>query len=272
MNLFTDLVYRRIPQAVGVYVTGAWFGVEVASVIFEAFEFPQAAQRTVILLALAGFPLAMVFGWRYNLTARGIERTPEKAGWFARFFLAVILITIVAASIMVQRGALTTSADATRSVAVLAMRDGSQVQEDAGLGQALGDEILLELSALQGMRVVARTTSYGLSNTVDDVQRLVEELDVQFVIEGSLQRSPGRLRAIVSIVDARTGYCVWTGAFEDAAGDAPMFAENVAAGVVQHLAGIAGLAAPDLQVLAQTESAAISDDGLMADVRGSLGR
>ena len=58
------------------YVVGAWVVLQVADLAFESFGFPGTALRYLWYAAIAGFPIALVFGWRYDITSSGIRKTP----------------------------------------------------------------------------------------------------------------------------------------------------------------------------------------------------
>lgn len=75
MKLGQDLRRRHIFRLVGLYVFGAWVVIEVASVFFPAWGVPDTALRYLIIAAVLGFPIALVFGWFFDITASGIVRT-----------------------------------------------------------------------------------------------------------------------------------------------------------------------------------------------------
>src|SRR5205085_3376803 len=51
--------------------------VQIATQVFPFFEIPSWAVRLVVLLLIAGFPVALVLAWAYELTPEGIKRTDE---------------------------------------------------------------------------------------------------------------------------------------------------------------------------------------------------
>jgi hypothetical protein len=71
-----DLNRRRVFRLAGLYIVGAWLAIQVASVFFPAWGIPETALRYFILAAIICFPLALVFGWRYDITSQGLVRTP----------------------------------------------------------------------------------------------------------------------------------------------------------------------------------------------------
>jgi hypothetical protein len=52
---------------------------QVADLAFESWDIPSSALRYIWLGAILGFPVMLIFGWRYDITAQGIVRTPPAA-------------------------------------------------------------------------------------------------------------------------------------------------------------------------------------------------
>ena len=72
MKFWQDLRRRRIYRLVGLYVVGAWLVLQVADVMFPAWGIPDTAIRYLVIAALLGFPIALAFGWFFDITAEGI--------------------------------------------------------------------------------------------------------------------------------------------------------------------------------------------------------
>ncbi len=78
MNKFWRELRRRKVLRVALFYGGAgWVVVEGASVIFPAIGVPEQALTFTVVLFIVGFPLALLLGWRYDLTSHGIERTGQ---------------------------------------------------------------------------------------------------------------------------------------------------------------------------------------------------
>jgi len=60
------------------YIVGAWVVLQVADLAFESWDIASSALRYVWLGAILGFPITLVFGWRYDITTKGIVRTPQR--------------------------------------------------------------------------------------------------------------------------------------------------------------------------------------------------
>ena len=74
-KIVRELRRRRVFRLAGIYVISAWVAVQVASEAFPGLGIPEAAIRFVWLGAILGFPLALIFGWFYDITSQGIVRT-----------------------------------------------------------------------------------------------------------------------------------------------------------------------------------------------------
>jgi membrane associated rhomboid family serine protease len=75
-NLLGELTRRRVFRMTVIYIVAAWVVVQVASEAFPALNIPEGAIRYVWIAALIGFPVAVLFSWKYDITASGIRRTP----------------------------------------------------------------------------------------------------------------------------------------------------------------------------------------------------
>lgn len=75
MKFWQDLRRRHVLRIVGLYIVGAWVAIEVASTFFPAWGIPDNALRYLIFAAVLGFPIAVIFGWLFDITSDGIVRT-----------------------------------------------------------------------------------------------------------------------------------------------------------------------------------------------------
>ena len=75
-EFFRELRRRRTFRTAGLYIVGAWLVMQVADTFFPAWGLPDAALNALLIAAILGFPLALIFGWFFDVTAHGIVRTP----------------------------------------------------------------------------------------------------------------------------------------------------------------------------------------------------
>jgi non-specific serine/threonine protein kinase len=99
---------------------------------------------------------------------------------------------------------------AERSIAVLYFENLSGVKEDEYLRDGITEDILTDLSKIKGLNVFPRTVVLAFRDqnaTAADVSR---QLRADFALEGSLRRSGNRLRINTQLVDAASGFPVWS--------------------------------------------------------------
>jgi TolB-like protein/Flp pilus assembly protein TadD/DNA-binding winged helix-turn-helix (wHTH) protein len=95
-----------------------------------------------------------------------------------------------------------------RSIAVLPLIDTSPGGGNAYLGEGLAQELSARLSRIRGLRVASRTSTSAIKDR--DVHTIAQTLGVRHVLEGSVHREGDQLRVTAQLVDASTGYNIWS--------------------------------------------------------------
>jgi len=99
---------------------------------------------------------------------------------------------------------------AQRSIAVLYFENLSGVKEDEYLRDGITEDILTDLSKIKGLNVFPRTTVLAFRDQKATAADISRQLRADFALEGSLRRSGNRLRINAQLVDAATGFPVWS--------------------------------------------------------------
>src|SRR5205814_3216265 len=74
-SFFAELKRRNVYKVAIGYGVVAWLLIQVATQVFPFFEIPNWVVRLVVLLIIAGFPIAVVIAWAFELTPEGLKRT-----------------------------------------------------------------------------------------------------------------------------------------------------------------------------------------------------
>jgi TolB-like protein/DNA-binding winged helix-turn-helix (wHTH) protein/tetratricopeptide (TPR) repeat protein len=104
--------------------------------------------------------------------------------------------------------------EAVTDIAVLPFDDLSEEPGNAFLGDGLTDELISSLGQVEGLKVVARSSSLGFRNRHEDVREIGDILQVQAVVEGTVKRSGDRIRISARLSSTRDGYVLWSRIFE----------------------------------------------------------
>src|SRR6266436_2783757 len=225
-NFFAELKRRNVYKVAIAYAVVAWLLMQVASQIFPFFEIPNWAVRLVVLLLIIGFPVAVILAWAFELTPEGIKRAEDvdvsksvgrKTGRKLDFFIIAVLLLVIAILVFQRlhpNVSPAVSSSLEKSIAVLPFVDLSQAKDQEYFCDGISEEILDALAKVEGLRVVARTSSFSFKGKNADVSEIAQKLNVQNVLEGSLRREGNRIRITAQLINARNGFHIWSDTYE----------------------------------------------------------
>jgi TolB-like protein len=81
------------------------------------------------------------------------------------------------------------------------------------------ESLTTDLSRISGSFVIARNTAFTFKNKAVDIKKVGRELNVRYVLEGSVQRGGSRLRVNVQLIDTETGNHLWAERFDKPVAD-----------------------------------------------------
>jgi adenylate cyclase len=108
----------------------------------------------------------------------------------------------------------TAAAANQKSIAVLPFVDMSQAKDQEYFCDGISEEILDALAKVDGLRVVARTSSFSFKGKNADVGDVANKLNVENILEGSLRREGNRIRITAQLINARDGFHLWSDTYE----------------------------------------------------------
>ena len=245
MSLFSELKRRNVIRMGGLYVVGSWLLVQVAGTVLPWFSVPESILRGMVVLVAIGFLPALAFAWIYELTPDGIKRdaevnpaesiAPQTARRMNRLIIAVLLLAIayfafdrlvlaprrdaalVAATTQTVKAAATTQAGPEadrRSIAVLPFVNMSGDKDNAYFSDGISEEILNVLARTADLHVAARTSSFSFQGKKLEIPEIAHDLNVRMVLEGSVRKQGDRVRITAQLIDAKTGFHVWSQTYD----------------------------------------------------------
>jgi TolB-like protein/Flp pilus assembly protein TadD/DNA-binding winged helix-turn-helix (wHTH) protein len=235
--LIAELKRRNVFRVAAAYGIVAWLLVEAASVVLPALHLPEWVLTLLVFLVVAGFPLALILAWAFELTPEGIERetavdraksitrqTGHKLDFAIIGLLVVALIFVVVDHYVLEAEperaeAPTEHAPAAkpvargRSIAVLPFANMSQDVATEPFTNGIYDDILTHISKIRDLKVIARTTMERLDPNLG-VQEIGTKLGVAAVLEGGVQRVGDRVRINVQLNDCETESHLWAETYD----------------------------------------------------------
>ncbi len=256
-RFLAELKHRNVYRAAVVYAAVGWALLEAADVVLPRLGFPDWAVNVVLAVVLLCFPLAIVFAWIFDLNTQGIVRTaplsPQTTSHrlnlpaIVEFVLICILVItvgylyvdrlslkkrLIEPEIAVQKTPAIPNPEKYRAIAVLPFADMSEAGDQAWFAEGIAEELLIALSQVKPLSVTGRTSSFAFKNTNKTIAEIAEILGVQAVLEGSVRRFGERVRITAQLVDAGSGYQIWSGSYERKVADIFQLQDEIAKSIV----------------------------------------
>lgn len=165
--------------------------------------------------------------------------TERRMTWAARpgAWLAAALVPAAAAAVIMLAPARHPGAAAPppHTVAVLPFTVPGQEAGQDEFADGISTELINALSRVGGLRVSARTSSFMFRNQPVPATEVAQRLNVSAVLEGSIVRRGTRVRIMAELVDAATGFDIWSHSYDAENGDLFDAQANIAESVATSL-------------------------------------
>jgi TolB-like protein/Flp pilus assembly protein TadD len=151
--------------------------------------------------------------------------------------LAIVLLA-VAAYLLIEKPWAARSvviAPPPHSIAVLPFVNMSGDKEQEYFSDGLTEELLNSLAEISALQVAARTSAFSFKGTNTDIGTIAHKLNVASVLEGSVRRSGNTVRVTTQLINAVTGYHVWSHTYDRDLGDVLKLETEIAGAVASAL-------------------------------------
>jgi len=226
-NFFAELKRRNVYKVAVAYAVVAWLLVQIATQVFPFFEIPNWAVRLVVLVLIAGFPVALVFSWAFEITPEGIVRESEIESGKSithhtgrKIVALTIVLAVVATGLLIfqfVRPRSTSPSAATisnKSIAVLPFDNLSGDPQNAYFSEGVQDEILTRLAKIAELKVISRTSTQRFKSAPNDLRQIAQQLGVENILEGSVQKANDQVRVNVQLINALTDAHLWADTYD----------------------------------------------------------
>ena len=246
-RFLAELKRRKVFQVAALYGAGMFGVLQGADVLVPALHLPAVLITVLAISGLTGFPLVLIVAWTYERTSAGLVRTEEaESGELSEIIAAPaakrwpVGLAAAAGTVLLAVGVwwaldsgLVGHSDYT-SIAVLPFENMSGSAEDDYFSDGLSDELIGSLTAVSGLRVAGRTSSFAFKGQERDLREIGDILGVETLLEGSVRRSGGQVRITAQLIDTSDGFHVWSLDWERALTADNMFAvqDEIASAIV----------------------------------------
>jgi TolB-like protein/Tfp pilus assembly protein PilF len=258
-RFLAKLKRRGVFRVAAVYGATAFVTIEAADLVFPRIPLPEWTIALVVWLVLLGFPVALVLAWAYEKTPDGMRPTDpaetteldaivaqsRRTRWPTGIaaLVGIILLGLGAWWTLTRTGP---GAQTYDSIAVLPFANLSGDPDNQYFSDGLADELINALAGVEDLKVAGRTSSFALRDANLDLRTIGDTLGVEAVLEGSVRRSENRVRITAQLIDAETGFHLWSEEYDRDITDIFLLQEELAQSIVRALAPRLGGEAQDL--------------------------
>ncbi len=216
-GFFEELKRRKVYRVAAAYIIVAAGMIQLASAGFPAWDLPNWALRLVIMLVLIGFPLALVFGWVFDLTSQGIRATPSaRPGTHRRRSVIMLIATgvIISAAAGFFLLPRLSAYKIDKSIAVLPFDNLSGDPNNAYFAEGIQEEIMTHLAKVADLKVISRTSTQRYQSKPRNLAEIAKQLAVANILEGSVQKVADQVRVNVQLINAQSNSHLWAESYD----------------------------------------------------------
>jgi len=222
-KLWKELQRRNVVRVGGVYALVAWLLAQIADLVLGNFNAPSWMMQTFLFLLIAGFPVALIIGWAFELTPQGFrreetasrdvdsrDREPAPSStllrytvWFAATVGLAAILFLSARFVEQQHTA--PAQEVKPRLVVAVFENGTGDNSLDSVGRLAADVISEGLQRTGIADVVPPNTALHISRTLvgpgDPVARLAQETGATHAVAGTYYRSGDVIQFHAQIID-----------------------------------------------------------------------
>src|ERR1035437_2609864 len=208
-NLFEEIKARKIRKWAAIHLSTGLTLLGVANLIGTRYNLPLFIFDLILVISVFGLISVIILAWFHGKEEHQKVTLKEIILHSTVVICAAIGIVFYVDSPNVG----TVSIDAN-SIAVLPFENLSSSKEDEYFSDGVTEDILTQLSKIEKLKVVSRTSVMQYKNTTKSVREIGKELGVETILEGSVRRFGNRVRIVGQLIDAKTDKHLWADTYD----------------------------------------------------------
>jgi TolB-like protein/cytochrome c-type biogenesis protein CcmH/NrfG len=249
-GILAELSRRHVWRAAVLYAGAAWALSQGIAQLGPLFNAPNWAMRGFVIACLIGFPFWVAFAWFYAWTPEGlkreeeVERTPSLTRTtgrkldFAIIGVLLIAVALLASGYFVHHDSNTAATAAAApfnppadTLVVLPFANESGDPTQQYFSDGITEELTNALGQNTALRVIAWDTASKYRDSKQHATDVGKALNVANVLTGKILRQGNAVRVIVELVNARTGYQVWSDHYDDSLANVFQVQDQISAAI-----------------------------------------
>jgi len=219
-----ELKRRKVTRVITVYAAASFVILELVSIIIEPLKLPEWTLPMIIVLICVGFIITIIVSWIYDIHPEGgivktdpthkvkEEDIPKSSNsWkIASYISFAVIVALIVFNIIPRIKTSRAIADLEKSIAVLPFDNLSGNEDQAYFCDGITDVVINQLSKIKEFRVIGRTSTLRYKENIKTLSEIGEEMQVNFIIEGTVQRQEDQIRIIVQLIQVQNEDHLWS--------------------------------------------------------------
>ena len=197
-------------------------------------DLPTWSSTVLYTMLIIGFPISIYFAWNYERSPDGFVKTTSLQSWQNPYkssqrkpltstniiaVMGLIIVIMYFQSRYLNKtenkvGDRSETEILDKSIAVIPFRNDSSDPENEYFCNGMMEEILNQLQKISDLKVKSRTAIEPYRNTSKTFETIAKELNVNFIVEGSVRKSGNDLRITLQLIDVKTGDHLWSETYD----------------------------------------------------------
>ena len=222
--VLAELKRRRVFRAVITYAVAAFAVLQIIEPIMHGLHWPDVVLSYVVVALAVGFPVVVALAWIFDLREGRVERTAPSSSTPQMSRVAPVLAAIAALGaipallyllvLRSDRPKPQAAAQPAPAIAVLPFVNIGAGKQNEYFSDGITEELINALANIEGLRVVSRTAVFSLRGKSASIQQIGAELNVQTILEGSVQREGNALRVSAQLINVADGFHLWSKTYD----------------------------------------------------------
>ncbi len=236
---------RRAPEVVTKeeLIQSVWAGTFVTddvltrciSELRKAFEDDPKDSRVIQTIPKSGYRLiAPVSSAQFAEPSVAVSRPRARLVWIGAFTLGVLVVLLLG-TLLARRLLIRGSTEPIQSLAVLPLENLSRDPEQEYFVDGMTEELISSLAKISALRVISRTSVMTYKGKRKRLPEIARELNVDAVVEGSVQRFGERVRISAQLSHAKTDQLLWAEGYERDLRDVLALQQEIAGAIAKEI-------------------------------------
>ena len=222
-QFWQELKRRKVVRVITVYAAAAFVIMEVANNISDSLDLPVWISKWVVLLLGIGLIITILLSWIFDITPTGIQKTKpineidkedaiaSSNSWKIATYISLgLIILLIGFNILSLRNISRDIVVSDKTIAVLPFHNLSSDTTQAYFCDQIMEEILNQLDKVGAFSLRSRTSTDQYKNTEKISSVIGDELNVNFLIEGSVGLEGNKIKIWIKLINAKTDERIWS--------------------------------------------------------------